>query len=45
MTFILLDFYYSMVLSPYGGRDGAVFSHVYTNHTTNSNLQVTYNLA
>jgi len=45
MTFILLVFYYSIVLSPSGGGDGAVFSHFYTNHTTNSNLRVTSNLA
>ena len=38
MTFILLVFYYSMVLAPWGGRDGTVFSHFYTNHMTNSNL-------
>ena len=35
MTFILLVFYYSMVLSPCGGGDGAVFSHFHTNHMTN----------
>jgi len=45
MTFILLVFYYSMVLSLCGGGDGVVFSHFYTYHMTNSNLRVTSNLA
>jgi len=55
MTFILLVYYYTIVWSPYnegtivwspcGGGDGAVFSHGYTIHTTNSNLQVTSHLA
>jgi len=45
MTLNLPVYYYSMVLSPFGGGHGAVFSDFYTNHTTNSNLRVTSNLA